>query len=142
MKNIVLCIPFFFLSMLSFSTYTEDGKKVIEFQVVTVDGKPVKDAAVDILLSMNGLHVFPDKQRAIAEMRRVIREQGKLVACCYVEGGSKLSDWLVRHIGVRPGFFNAPFFHASSIASEFEGFAMTQQENIKDLAYFEAIKTS
>lgn len=101
---------------------------------------PVGDAAVDILLSMNGLHVFADKRRAIAEMRRVIRKGGTLIACGYVEGVRRLSDWFVGHFGVRKGFFTPPFFHVDDIASQLEGFVMRQQGNVKSLAYFEAVR--
>ncbi|MFC1716019.1 methyltransferase domain-containing protein [Candidatus Poribacteria bacterium] len=100
---------------------------------------PVRGSVVDIVLSMNGLHVFPDKQRSIAEMRRVIRKQGKLVACCYVKGVRQLSDWFVKHFGVRRGFFTPPFLHMDNIASQLQGFTIGRQGNIKSLVYFEAI---
>ena len=101
---------------------------------------PVRDGAVDMVVSMNGLHVFADKQRAVAEMRRVVREQGTLVACGYVRGVRRLSDWFVKHIGVRRGFFNAPFIHIDDIASQFDGFTIGRQGNIESIAWFEAVK--
>ena len=88
---------------------------------------------------MNGLHAFADKQCSIAEMRRVIRKQGKLIACCYVKGVRRLSDWFVRHFGVRRGFFKPPFFHVDDIASQLEGFTIGRQGNAESLAYFEAV---
>jgi ubiquinone/menaquinone biosynthesis C-methylase UbiE len=100
---------------------------------------PVRDSVVDIVLSMNGLHAFADKQRSIAEMRRVIRKQGKLVACCYVKGVRRLSDWFVKHFGVRRGFFTPPFLHVDDIASQLEGFTIGRQGNIRSLAYLEGV---
>lgn len=101
---------------------------------------PLRDAAVDMVLSMNGLHVFADKRCAIAEMRRVLRRQGTLIACCYAAGGRRLSDWFVSHFGSRRGFFTPPFFHLDDIASQLEGFTLTRQGNVKFLVYFEAVK--
>ena len=101
---------------------------------------PVRDGAVDMVLSMNGLHVFADKQRAVAEMRRVMHEQGTLLACGYVEGARRLTDWFVKHFAVRRGFFSPPFFHIDDIASQLEGFTINRQGNLKSVAWFEAVK--
>lgn len=100
---------------------------------------PVRDAAIHIVLSMNGLHAFPDKERAIAEMRRVLRKQGTLIACCYVRGVRRLSDWFVKHFGVRRGFFAPPFLHVHDIASQLQGFSVSRQGNVKSFVYFEAV---
>ncbi len=102
---------------------------------------PVADASVDIVLSMNGLHSFGDKQRAIEQMRRVLRKGGKLVACCYVQGARRLSDFFVRHFGARRGFFSPPLWRADETASHLDGFTVTRQESLKSIAWLEAVKT-
>jgi ubiquinone/menaquinone biosynthesis C-methylase UbiE len=119
--------------------FQQQGLSNIHVLRADVANLPVGDGAVDVLLSMNGLHVFPDKQRAIAEMGRVIRKQGTLVACCYVKGVTRRSDWFVKHFGVRRGFFAPPFFHVDDITSHLEGFTVRQQGNVKSLAHFEAV---
>ncbi len=119
--------------------FQQQGVSNVHFLRADVVNLPVRDGAVDILLSMNGLHVFPDKQRAIAEMRRVIRKQGRLVACCYVKGVTRRSDWFVKHFGVRRGFFSPPFFQVDDIASHLEGFTVRQRGNVKSLVHFEAV---
>jgi hypothetical protein len=65
---------------------------------------------------MNGWHAFADKQRMTAEMERVLRREGTLIACGYVRGARWLSDWFVRHFGVRNGFFT-PVLHADDMAA-------------------------
>jgi SAM-dependent methyltransferase len=120
--------------------FHQQGLSNIHLLRANVAKLPIRDSAVDILLSMNGLHVFADKQRAIAEMRRVIHKNGTLIACCYVRGVRRLSDWFVKHFGIRHGYFNPPFLQLESIASNFEGFTMRRQGNIKSLVYFEAVK--
>ncbi|MHC4501128.1 MAG: methyltransferase domain-containing protein [Planctomycetota bacterium] len=98
-----------------------------------------KDGAVDIVLFLNGLHVFPDKRRAIAEMGRVLRRQGTLVACGYVKGLNKRSDWVVRHFMRRTGFFNPPFFSLDDLAERFAGFTITRQGNLESFVCFDAV---
>ncbi len=122
------------------SCFQQRGLNNICLLRADVANLPVRDAAVDMLLSMNGLHVFADKRRAIAEMRRVTRKGGKLIACGYVEGVRRLSDWFVRHFGVRKSFFTPPFFHVDDMASNFEGFVMGRQGNVKSFAYLEAVR--
>ena len=118
--------------------FEEQGLTNIHLFRANVANLPVRDAAIDIVLSMNGLHVFSDKRRAVAEMRRVICKQGKLVACCYVTGARRTTDWFIRHFG--RGLFNAPFFHVDSIAAQLDGFTISRQGNFKSGAYFEAVK--
>ncbi len=120
--------------------FLEHGVSNVRLFRADVANLPVRDGAVDMVLSMNGLHVFADKQRAVAEMRRVVREQGTFVACGYVRGVRRLSDWFVNHFMVRRGFFAAPFFHIDDIASECEGFTIGRQGNKKTFAWFEAVK--
>jgi len=102
---------------------------------------PIRDAGVDIVLSMNGWHAFADKRGASAEMKRVLRQKGTLVACGYVQGARWLSDWFVRHCGVRNGFFTPPFWTAEDLARQFQDFTITRQGSDKSIAWFEAIKT-
>jgi len=101
---------------------------------------PMRDAVVDMVLFMNGWHAFADKRHTTAQMKRVLRRGGRLVACGYVKGGRRLSDWFVRHFGVRNGFFTPPFFTLDDIAGEFAGFTITRTGSDKSIAWFEAIR--
>jgi SAM-dependent methyltransferase len=102
---------------------------------------PVRDAGVDIIVSMNGWHAFADKQHTTTETQRVLRPKGTLVACGYVRGARWLSDWFVRHCGVRNGFFTPPFWTAEDLARQFQDFTITRQGSDKSIAWFEAVKT-
>ena len=101
---------------------------------------PIADSAADIVLSMNGLHVFTDKIRVLAQISRITRPGGKLLGCAYVRGFRRLSDWFVKRFGVRKGYFSEPFLSLEEIARQLEAFTFTQKGNIKSLAYFEATK--
>jgi SAM-dependent methyltransferase len=118
--------------------FLEHGVNNVHLFRADVANLPVRGGAVDILLSMAGLHAFADKQRAIKEMRRVLHEQGTLLALCYVGGVRRRADWVAKHLA--RGFFSPPFLHIDDIASELEGFTIRQQGNFESCAWFEAVK--
>ena len=121
--------------------FEQSGAKNVLLIRADVAALPVTDAAADIVLSMNGLHAFGEKGRAIEQMRRVLRKDGKLLACCYVKGAKRFSDFFVRHFGVRRGFFTPPFWRADEVASQFDGFTVTRRDSLKSIAWLEAVKT-
>jgi len=120
--------------------FERDGLRNVFLLRADVTNLPLRNNAVDLVLSMNGWHAFTDKQGAIAEIRRVLRTQGTLIACGYVKGVRKITDWFIKHFGARKGFFNPPFFEHGEIASKFKGFTIIRQANVKSIAYFEAVK--
>jgi SAM-dependent methyltransferase len=120
--------------------FLEHGVSNVHLFRADVANLPVRGDAVDIVLSMAGLHAFADKQRAIKEMRRVLPEQGTLLASSYVRGARRSTDWIVKHLLARRGFFTPPFFHIDDIASELGGFTIRQQGNFESCAWFEAVK--
>lgn len=67
------------------------------------------DESFDIVLSMNGFHAFPDKKKAFQETWRVLKSGGTFIACFYVKGKSKRTDWLVKNILAKKGWFSPPF---------------------------------
>lgn len=54
------------------------------------------EAAFDLVVSMNGFHAFPDKQKAFGETWRVLKPGGTFIACFYIWGKSRRTDWLVK----------------------------------------------
>lgn len=45
-----------------------------------------EDKSFDIVVSMNGFHVFPDQYKAYGEINRVLKEGGKFIACFNIQG--------------------------------------------------------
>ena len=56
-----------------------------------------------------GSHAFPDKQKAFHEIWRVLKPGGNFIACFYIKGKSKRTDWLVKNILAKKGWFSPPF---------------------------------
>ncbi len=120
--------------------FQEHDVRNVHLLKADVANLPIRDAGVDMILSMNGWHAFADKGGASAEMKRVLPTGGKLIACGYVKGARRRSDWFVRHFGVRHGYFTPPFFTRHDLARQFEGFTMARQGSDASIAWVEAAK--
>ncbi len=81
----------------------------ISFVQGDVGKLPLADESCDIVMSMNGFHAFPDKKKAFKETNRVLKKGGSFIACFYIKGKSKRTDWLVKNVLARKGWFTPPF---------------------------------
>lgn len=86
-----------------------NGHAHIECIQGDVGNLSMADDSFDIVLSMNGFHAFPDKQKAFRETWRVLKPGGKFIACFYIKGKSGITDWLVKIILSKKGWFTPPF---------------------------------
>lgn len=75
-----------------------NGQKHIQCIQGDVGNLQMDDETFDIVLSMNGFHAFPDKIKAFQETWRVLKPGGDFIACFYIKGKSKRTDWLVKNI--------------------------------------------
>ena len=89
--------------------------KNVTFRQGDVGARPYEDDTFDIVLSLNGFHAFPDKEAAYREVFRVLKPRGTFCGCFYVAGECKQSDWFVRHIYEKAGFFTPPYETAFSL---------------------------
>lgn len=81
----------------------------ISFIQGDVGALPMENEAFDTVVSMNGFHAFPDKEKAFFEIYRVLKKGGEFIACFYIKGKSKRTDWLVKNILSKKGWFTPPF---------------------------------
>jgi ubiquinone/menaquinone biosynthesis C-methylase UbiE len=106
-----------------------------------VGALPFEDGEFDILLSMNGFHAFPDKDRAFSEMTRVLKKGGKLVACFYIRGRSKITDALVKNVLAKKGWFTPPFDTSGELMKRLErAYEVTNWHIRGSMVYFRAIR--
>lgn len=102
---------------------------------------PLENELCDVVLSMNGFHAFPDKKKAFQEIWRVLKPGGKFIACFYIKGESRITDWLVENILARKGWFTPPF----QTKSEIKGLLEQTYERVDfhidgSMVYFECVK--
>ena len=97
------------------------GIRNISFRQGDVGALPFEDGTFDIVLSMNGFHAFPDKEAAYRETFRVLKPGGTFCGCFYIQGGCSRTDWFIRHLYVKKGFFTPPFETEESLRKRLEG---------------------
>ena len=85
-----------------------------------VGALPFGDGTFDFVLCMNGLHVFPDKTKAYAEILRTLKPGGELLACFYIAGERKTADWLAKTVMTRMGWFTPPFDTVADVRRRLE----------------------
>lgn len=74
-----------------------------------VGNLPFENEKFDVLISMNGFHAFPDKEKAFRETFRVLKNGGTFIGCFYVKGACKRTDFLVNCFLAPRGWFTPPF---------------------------------
>ena len=121
--------------------FEADGVSNVTLLEGNVESLPYEDSTFDIVLSMNGMHVFKNKNRAILEILRVLKKGGKLISCFYIEGQSKRTDFLVNKFLAKKGWFTPPYFNRLSVQTTFSEIYDIQDFHIKgSMVYFCAVK--
>ena len=109
----------------------------VTFRQGDVGALPFADGAFDIVLSLNGFHAFPDKEAAYREVFRVLKSGGTFCGCFYVAGECKRTDWFVRHVYERTGFFTPPYETVSGLKARLDGmYTDVDRGNLKSMAWF------
>ena len=117
------------------------GIKNISFMQGDVGKLPFENETFDLVLSMNGLHVFPDKDRAFSEILRVLKKGGIFCGCTYIKGECRRTDWFIDKLYVPKGYFNPPFDTKETLYQRLE--KMYQTAKVKTViseACFECVK--
>ncbi len=106
-----------------------------------VGALPFDDGSFDIVLTMNGFHAFPDKEKAYSEVNRVLKEGGCLVGCFCIRGESRRTDWLMSRILSRKGWFTPPFETFASLLERLEkDYRPDEYHKEGSIVYFKATK--
>lgn len=102
---------------------------------------PVKSSSIDLLLTMNGLHAFPDKIRAIEEITRVLKNNGDLIGCFYIKNKRKRSDLFINNVYVKQRSFTPPFYSEEELVKLLNrDYKFIDKNNIKSIFYFHSLK--
>ena len=118
-----------------------DGKAHINFIQGDVGNLQMDDESFDIVLSMNGFHAFPDKQKAFSETCRVLKSGGDFIACFYIRGKSKKTDWLVKNILAKKGWFTPPFQTEEELKNTLQKMYQEVELHVDgSMAYFHCVK--
>ena len=113
------------------------GLKNVTFRQGDVGALPYEDGTFDIVLSLNGFHAFPDKEAAYREVLRVLGPGGTFCGCFYVQGEHKRTDWFIRHVYEKAGFFTPPYETMPGLKTRLENtYEDVCAGNLKSIAWF------
>ena len=116
----------------------------LSFEVADATSLRFEDNSFDVVVIANALHIIPNPEKALAEIRRVLKDDGLLIAPNYllnVGGMKNLWKKILNLIGIR-------FAHEWT-ANEFKAFLESNGWSIKmdrviegriDLVYVECVK--
>ena len=141
LKNAHITCLDYSTDMLEQAKRSLDGKAHINFIQGDVGNLQMDDESFDIVLSMNGFHAFPDKQKAFRETFRVLKSGGDFIACFYIKGKSKRTDWLVKNILAKKGWFTPPFQTEEELKNTLQKMYKEVELHIDgSMAYFHCVK--
>ena len=113
----------------------------VEFLRGDVASLPFADEFFDLVLSINGFHVFPDKTAAWHETRRVLRRGGIFCGCMYVKGVNRRTDFFVEKFCERQGFFTPPHETLTTLQARLnELYARAEVTHVESFAGFVCTK--
>ena len=121
--------------------FSENGIENAKTMQGDVGKLPFEKERFDVVLSMNGFHAFPDKEKAYKEVDRVLKPGGTFLACYYIKGKSKRTDRLVECFLAKKGWFTPPFETESSLRERLaKDYTIERFETRGSIVLFKAIK--
>jgi ubiquinone/menaquinone biosynthesis C-methylase UbiE len=121
--------------------YEKNGIDNILYIHGDIGGLPLPDGSVDVLLTMNGYHAFPEKEKALREMARVVKPGSEILGCFYIKDQRRLTDFVIGHVYQRLGSFTPPFYRFEEIQEQWgRYFEFSQCGNVKSIICFSGIR--
>lgn len=109
----------------------------VNFLQGDVTNLPFTDESFDLVLSVNGFHVFPDKISAHAEVFRVLKRGGIFCGSVYVKGENRRTDFFVENFCERHGFFSPPYDTPATLKKFLrEKYSRAEVTNVESFAGF------
>jgi SAM-dependent methyltransferase len=99
---------------------------------------PFSDGTFSGVLTMNGIDAFPENQKALDELVRVLKPNGKLAGSTYVRGERWLTDLVMGRIGSMLGYVSRPVFTEDELLESLEsrGISNIVSRKIKSIMFF------
>ena len=78
-------------------------------QQASVTELPFEAEQFDVATAFETVYFWPELAQNFREVYRVLKPGGTFCGCFYVRGEHKRTDWFVRHIYEKTGFFTPPY---------------------------------
>ena len=91
----------------------------------------------DTITAFETVYFWPDLLQCFREVYRVLKPGGTFCGCFFVRGEQKRSDWFVRHVYEKTGFFTPPYETVDSLRKRLQGmYAQVDVGSLKSIAWF------
>lgn len=99
---------------------------------------PFADGSFSGVLTMNGIDAFPDKERAMDELVRTLKPNGKIAGSTYVRGERWLTDVIMGAVSSGLGYVTRPVYTEDELlrALESRGVANIVTRKVKSILFF------
>ena len=106
-------------------------------QQASVAELPFEAEQFDAVTAFETVYFWPELAQNFREVYRVLKPGGIFCGCLYVKGEQKRTDWFVRHIYEKTGFFTPPYETAFSLKKRLEKrYATVTLGTVKSMAWF------
>ncbi len=105
---------------------------------------PFADSSFTGILTMNGFGSFPEPGRALDELVRVLKPNGKLAGSIYIRGERLMTDLLLGRVGATFGLFSRPLYREEEFLAELaaRGVNNVVTRKIKSILFFSGRKVA
>ena len=106
-------------------------------QQASVAELPFEAEQFDVATAFETVYFWPELAQNFREVYRVLKSGGTFCGCFYVKGEQRRTDWFVRHIYEKTGFFTPPYETAFSLKKRLEKlYAAVTFGTVKGMAWF------
>ena len=121
--------------------FREVNVQNVDFVEADVANMPFYDNSFDVIFSINGLHVFPDKKSAMKEIARVLKPGGVFIGCSYVREERWLTDKFIDGFFVPKKLFTPPFYNKQDFYDLLtDNFSNVDLKMVKSVACYHCVK--
>ncbi|MDO5715308.1 MAG: class I SAM-dependent methyltransferase [Tissierellia bacterium] len=119
----------------------KDRDHNIQFEQGDVTELPYGRESFDMIFSLNGIHAFPNKERALSEIRRVLKVDGIFLGCTYIKGEHNRADFFIRRVYKDYGLFIQPLYNRQQLLQILKrDYIVLRYEIHNSFAYFKVKK--
>ena len=106
-------------------------------QQASVAELPFDAERFDVVTAFETVYFWPELAQNFREVYRVLKPGGTFCGCFYVRGEHKRTDWFVRHIYEKTGFFTPPYETPASLKKRLEKrYAAVTLGTVKSMVWF------
>jgi ubiquinone/menaquinone biosynthesis C-methylase UbiE len=105
---------------------------------------PFKGECFDAVLCLNGIHSFPEKEKAVSQMSRVLKKGKSIHGSLVLKGERWLTDFILEAAYYRLRWFSRPALTRREFLELFDkhGLKNVEHRSLKAALAFEAVKTA